>query len=110
MKTPQQQAREAEAGPEAIEEIVEDLGQQDVLPPDTGAGTVMNDELEVTGEQAGRWDDPVGGQPHHAGRKALEDETKSSEILVQRGVAEAADELEEMEEMEASENPPEEGE
>jgi hypothetical protein len=107
MKTPKQQVREAQAEPEAIEEIVEDLGQQDVLPPDTGAGAVMNDELEVTGEQAGRWDDPVGGQPHHAARKALEDETKSSEILVQRGVTEAADELEDMQ---ATENSPEEGE
>jgi hypothetical protein len=67
----------------------------------------MNDELEVVGEQAGRWDDPVGGQPHHAVRKPLEDETKSAEILVQRGVAEAENELEEME---TSETAPEEGE
>jgi hypothetical protein len=107
MKTPQQNAPEAEPAPEAIEEIVEDLGQQDVLPTGAGGGAVIDDELEVVGEQAGRWDEPVGGQPHHAGRKALEDETKSSEILVQRGVTEAADELEEME---SSETAPEEGE
>jgi hypothetical protein len=107
MKTPRQDAPEAEPEPEAIEKIVEDLGQQDVLPPDSGGSTMMNDELEVVGEQAGRWDDPVGGQPHQAMRKALEDETKSSEILVQRGVTEAENELDEIE---SSENSPEEGE
>ena|SRR5436190_23440971 len=107
MKTSQQTTGEAEADPDAIEEIVEDLEQQDVLPPDSGSDTVMNDDLDVVGEQAGRWDDPVGGQPHHAGRTALEDEINPSEILVQQGVTEAEDELEEME---ASETPPEEGE
>jgi hypothetical protein len=97
MKTPRQETREPQADPEVIDEIVEDLVQQDVLPPDAGDGTVMNDDLEEVGEQAGRWDEPVGGQPHHAGRTALDDETKSSEILVQRGVSEAADELEDAE-------------
>lgn len=107
MKTPRQNVSEAEAEPGAIDEIVEDLEQQDVLPPDTGSDTVMNDDLELAGEQAGRWDNPVGGQPHQAGRTALEDEINPSEILVQQGVTEAEDELEEMED---SETPPEEGE
>ena len=107
MKTPRPPAREREAEPEVIEQIVEDLGQQDVLPPDSGSDAVTTGDLEKVGEQAGRWDDPIGGQPHQAGRTALEDETKSSEILVQRGVSEAADELEEIED---SETPPEENE
>jgi hypothetical protein len=107
MKTSRQNVHKAGAEPEAIEKVVEDLEQQDVLPPDSGSGTMTNDELEVVGEQAGRWDDPVGGQPHQAGRKPLEDETKASELLVQQGVTEAEEELEEAED---DELPPEENE
>ena len=93
----------AQPYPEAIvEEIVEDLGQQDVLPTGTGSEVMTSNDAEmVAEEQASRWDDPVGGQGHQAGRTPLEDETNPSEVLVQRGVNEAAEELRELDDAEA---------
>lgn len=89
--------------PEIVDQIVEDLGQQDVLPagPDTDIMSPHDAEM-IAEEQAGRWDEPVGAQGHQAKRMALEDETKSSEMLVQRGVTEAAEELRELDDEEAS--------
>jgi hypothetical protein len=89
--------------PEAIERIVDDLSQQDVLPSNEGDATMSaDDELIDAGEQAGSWNEPAGGVGHQMKRTPLEDETKAAEVLVQRGVNEAADELDELQEDETS--------
>jgi TATA-binding protein-associated factor Taf7 len=89
---------------DVVEKIVDDLAQQDVLPPETQSdvpddvATVMNAE-----DQAGNWEDPAGGKGHQAARTPLEDESEAAEILVERGVSEAEAELEELDEEETPE-------
>ena len=89
--------------PDTVEEIVEDLAQQDVLPMNADPENAASPDEEMTAEEhAGRWDEPVGDQGHQAKRTALEDEAKASEVLVQRGVSEAEEELEELDADESS--------
>lgn len=83
--------------PDVVEQVVEDLGQQDVMPEGAADDTMPDAEADMGFEQAGSWNDAVGGQPHQAKRSQMEDEASASEMLVQRGVTEAADELDELE-------------
>ena len=107
----QAQARpdiEEKAAPQVIEQIVEDLEQQDVLPALNGEPIADQDQPQMVGvdEFSGNpesWNNAMGGRPHSAGRTALEDEVNSSELLVERGITEAVDELSELD---AIENPP----
>jgi hypothetical protein len=99
---------EGKAEPQVIEQIVEDLEQQDVLPALSGEPIVDQDEPQMVGvdEFSGNpesWNNAMGGRPHSAGRTALEDEVPPGELLVQRGITEAVDELSELD---AIENPP----
>jgi len=95
--------RTEKPAPTNVEDIVEDLGQQDVLPAETDGEVMSSRDAElVAEEQTSRWDDPVGGQGHQAGRTPLDDETKAAEVLVQRGVNEA---VEELRELDATETP-----
>lgn len=98
MKTPRPQDRVSEV----VDEIVEDLGQQDVLPASEGTAVMSSDEAVLTADElAGTWGDPVGTNGHQAPRTPLEDEANPAEILVQRGAEEAADELQELDDAEA---------
>jgi hypothetical protein len=107
----QAQARpdiEGKAEPQVIEQIVEDLEQQDVLPTQSGDAIASENEPQMVGvdeisERPESWNNALGGRPHSAGRNALEDEVATSELLVERGITEAADELSELD---AIENPP----
>jgi hypothetical protein len=82
--------------PDVIDQVVEDLAQQDVMPAGAGDDAMPDAEADMGFEQAESWNEAVGGQPHQAKRSKLEDETSASELLVQRGVTEAADELGEL--------------
>src|SRR4051794_11250360 len=116
------QSRESESGtqaqarpdiegkfePEVVEGIVEDLEQQDVLPTESGPSIATETEPQVVGvdeisERPESWKSAMGGRPHSAGRTALEDEINPNELLVERGITEAVDELSELD---AIENPP----
>jgi hypothetical protein len=99
---------EGKAEPEVIEQILEDLEQQDVLPTQSGEPIADQDEPQMVGvdqisENPESWNNAMGGRPHSAGRTALEDEIDTSELLVERGITEAVDELSELD---AIENPP----
>lgn len=98
MKTLHQPDREDEV----VDEIVEDLGQQDVLPTGGGSATMTSEEaVLIADELSGSWNDPIGTSGHQAPRTPLEDEANPSEVLVERGAAEAADELQELDEADA---------
>jgi hypothetical protein len=98
---------EGKSEPEVIEQIIEDLGQQDVLPTRSGEPIATETEPQVVGEDeinpGESWNSADAGKPHQAGRVALEDEVNPEELLVERGITEAVDELEELDE---TENPP----
>ena len=99
---------EGKAEPEVIEQILEDLEQQDVMPTPSGEPIADQGEPQMVGvdeisERPESWNNAMGGRPHSAGRTALEDEVDTSELLVERGIAEAVDELSELD---AIENPP----
>lgn len=82
-----------------VDEIVEDLTQQDVLPADEADALMSPEEAELTADElVASWGDPVGTSGHQASRVPLEDEANPAEVLVQRGATEAADEIEEMDE------------
>ena len=91
-----------------IENIVEDLSRQDVMPigDEIAEESIDLDPVDAGDpaafRQAERWDEPVGGEGHRAARVPLEDENKAADVLVHRGVTEAADELSELEEDEAA--------
>jgi hypothetical protein len=98
MKAPRPPQRETDV----VDEIVEDLSQQDVLPASAQTESMPSRDGDmVAEEQAGNWDEPAGGVGHQAPRTPLEDECKASEALVERGVTEAGEELRELEEEES---------
>ncbi len=90
-----------DADSRAVETIVEDLAQQDVLPADVESSIAPDIDTLVDQEsQSGRWDEPVGEFGHRANRTPLEDETKASELLVSKGLREAEEDLRDIEEEE----------
>jgi TATA-binding protein-associated factor Taf7 len=93
MKTKLSPERESDV----VDKIVEDLVQQDVLPFE-GEGELGSEPgAEANAEdQVGSWTNSEAGKGHRAERTPLEDETKAAEVLVNRGVDEAEEELEEL--------------
>lgn len=90
--------------PLPVENVVEDLNQQDVLPSGTGADVIPEMETIVDPEsQLSRWDEPMGEPGHRASRAPLEDEVNAVEELVQKGVSEADEELRDLDEEEEME-------
>lgn len=91
---------------QVVDEIVDDLGQQDVLPSEDGDVIMSEEEASLTADELSvAWGDPVGTVGHQAPRVPLEDEANPSEILVQRGATEAADELQELDDSDGESSP-----
>lgn len=105
MTTKKKKSDLAIADPEAplatADAIIEDLNQQDVLPPDEGDVIPdMGEPEESDMPQAGSWDNPAADLGHRASKTPLEDEVKATEGLVNMGVDEADVELRELDEEE----------
>jgi hypothetical protein len=83
---------------DSVEDIVEDLTQQDVLPSVTGSMEEPEDAIAGGIDETGRWDEPIGERGHRAQRHALDDETSYAEKLVSDGLDEADEELRELDE------------
>ncbi|TLD72234.1 hypothetical protein FEM03_02435 [Phragmitibacter flavus] len=81
-----------------VDEIVEDLTQQDVLP--SVSGSLDEPEEPIVGgiDETGRWDEPIGERGHRAHRNPLDDETNYAELLVNDGLDEADEELRDLDE------------
>lgn len=90
-------------GTDSIERIVEDLGQQDVLPIDGGSVDPPSETLNGGLDETGRWDEPIGTSGIRAERVPLEDETSSLVELVDEGLDEADEELRDLDELEEEE-------
>lgn len=90
--------------PMPVENVVEDLNQQDVLPSGSGSDVIPEMETIVDPEsQVSRWDEPMGEPGHRASRTPLEDEASAAELLVGHGVDEADEELRDLDEEEVME-------
>ena len=95
--------RDDEGSPD-IDELVEDLSQQNVLPSHNGAALdddeSGDDHHNIQGglDETGRWDEPVGERGHRAARAPLEDEVAYAEKLVTGGLNEADEELRDLDE------------
>jgi|GEM_PF-4600656 len=95
--------RDDEGSPD-IDELVEDLSQQNVLPSHNGAALDdeesddNNNTLQGGLDESGRWDEPVGERGHRAARVPLEDEVAYAEKLVTGGLNEADEELRDLDE------------
>jgi hypothetical protein len=86
---------------DVADSVIEDLNQQDVLPPDEGDVIPdMGEPEESDMPQAGSWDNPAADLGHRASKLPLEDEVKATEGLVNMGVDEADEELRELDEQE----------
>ncbi len=80
--------------PLIVERIVEDLGQQDVLPPGDSPEFIESPDAVMDAlDHLSRWDEPVGGSGRRAVPVPLENETNTAEALVTRGLDEADEEL-----------------
>ncbi len=101
MKTSPPSTRQSNPDAGAVDTIVDDLTQQDVLPADQASEIAAEVESLIDSEsQSSRWDEPVGELGHRASRAPLEDETKASELLVSKGLREAEEDLRDIEEEE----------
>ncbi len=85
-------------GSAPIEELVEDLTQQDVLPSELGTVAAPDDLLSGGLDETGRWDEPIASHGVRADRIPLEDEDNLYVALVTEGVEEADEELRELDE------------
>lgn len=90
--------------PLPVESVVEDLSQQDVLPSGDASDVIPGMETIVDLEgQSGPWDEPMGEPGHRASRMPLEDEASAAELLVDKGISEADEELRDLDEAEEME-------
>ncbi|WP_009963671.1 hypothetical protein [Verrucomicrobium spinosum] len=87
--------------PDPIERLVEDLAQQDIMPPEEE--TILEEYPEVSQNallMGHAWDQAGVENGDRVARIPLEDEVKCSELLVKGGLDEADEELRELEEAE----------
>lgn len=93
-----------EESPDPVERLVEDLAQQDIMPPEEE--TILEEYPEMSQNallMGHSWDQAGVENGDRIARIPLEDEVKCSELLVKGGLDEADEELRELEEAEETE-------